>query len=674
MKATSPKKKAFKEKIITYYDSIFQGDNLNDQMPNMWAEFFLLKVNVPYLEDLINSLGPDELLKIKDNINELCSRCTSVLKEDHQIKIVNGLQTLCTLFKCVFQKKFTDFGYDVINVLVGFEEAENFMQQLIDSLCHFLVADYSVSLKNLVLKLLLILVTAVDNVSANTLMEYFMMNNIFDSIVQILGNPALRGDHGHEAILLLIILVNYRKNEFQNPYLSKLSILDDEFALNGLGLVISDVLSNSNNEFVKKKSLEEPPSGFFSSITSFVGNMFVGDDIHQPSMRSKNDAILLGLYEAVITNRNFFTVLSHVMSSTKDNSDGGGKTPVIERTVPVHVEKLDEQYNDDVQSANLMATFLHFSSISLQDTKSEEGVKTAKLCLIILNSIAEDQYANAFLHDANMAFNVPIYKINLYHRKVDLEAPVSRPLACVLLDLMVEFCVTHMMKQFPNDLYRRCVGIIHKCLCYQKRCRIRLQYCWKNLWTALMNLLKFIISHETVLIPKYNVFDLAIQIVNIFNLFITYGDTFLPSPTSYDELYYEIIRVHQIFDNLYSLALRYISSDNELKVSANKLSSCLVNVRAIIHHFAPKIDNWSQENGKSSLTETEVLDVIRGNYETLTLKLMEGLDSYARYCEQPQEGSFFTQLVRGIIHRVRGSINIANLQQSSVLEEFSTIT
>ena len=41
--------------------------------------------------------------------------------------------------------------------------------------------------------------------------------------------------------------------------------------------------------------------------------------------------------------------------------------------------------------------------------------------------------------------------------------------------------------------------------------------------------------------------------MSIFNLFITYGDTFLPSPTCYDELYYEIIRVHQIFDNLYSM-------------------------------------------------------------------------------------------------------------------------
>lgn len=47
------------------------------------------------------------------------------------------------------------------------------------------------------------------------------------------------------------------------------------------------------------------------------------------------------------------------------------------------------------------------------------------------------------------------------------------------------------------------------------------------------------------------------QIVNIFNLFITYGDTFLPNPNSYDELYYEVIRMHQVFDNLYSMGEQF---------------------------------------------------------------------------------------------------------------------
>ena len=41
--------------------------------------------------------------------------------------------------------------------------------------------------------------------------------------------------------------------------------------------------------------------------------------------------------------------------------------------------------------------------------------------------------------------------------------------------------------------------------------------------------------------------------MKIFNLFITYGDTFLPNPTTYDELYYELIRVHKVFDDLYML-------------------------------------------------------------------------------------------------------------------------
>lgn len=41
----------------------------------------------------------------------------------------------------------------------------------------------------------------------------------------------------------------------------------------------------------------------------------------------------------------------------------------------------------------------------------------------------------------------------------------------------------------------------------------------------------------------------------------------------------------------------------------------------------------------------QVHDVIRGNYDTLTLKLQENLDNYEKYVEKPKESSFFTQLV-----------------------------
>lgn len=103
------------------------------------------------------------------------------------------------------------------------------------------------------------------------------------------------------------------------------------------------------------------------------------------------------------------------------------------------------------------------------------------------------------------------------------------------------------------ELYVLCIGIIQRILCYQKKCRIRVNYVWKDLWTALISLLRFILQNENYLGKKMNIFELCIKIVNILNFFITYGDNFLPTPGSYDELYYEIIRMHQIFDNVYSM-------------------------------------------------------------------------------------------------------------------------
>lgn len=41
----------------------------------------------------------------------------------------------------------------------------------------------------------------------------------------------------------------------------------------------------------------------------------------------------------------------------------------------------------------------------------------------------------------------------------------------------------------------------------------------------------------------------------------------------------------------------------------------------------------------------QVLEVVRSNYDTLTLKLQDGLDQYERYSEQHKEAAFFKELV-----------------------------
>lgn len=670
----SPQKIKPKEKLIGIYDAFFQGKDPSLENHNFWHEFFLLKVNAEYLESVIKNMTPSELMAVKDNINLVFAQCCLSLQAgDYPLKLVNALQTLCTLVRGIYHKKMMDYGFDIINILVGFDEAELQMKILVENLNVILVGESPVSLKNLSLKLLLILLTAADNVSQNTIVEYLMINSVFESIVKILASPVGRQQHGYEAIMLLTLLVNYRKYEASNPYIVKLSILDDDLALNGLGCIISDVLTDFNRKYTMKS---EQPVGILSSISSIVGSMFVSEESSTASI-SVNNMVLLALYEAVHLNRHFFTVLSHVTTpnthSASPPTTPTSPIPVVDR--PSHVHVSDESVAQE--TSNLLVTFLTYSSIVMANVKGDDGASHAKLCFIILTCITEDQYANAFLHDINITFSVPLYKVHLYHRSGHPDVvPPSRPLACALLDLIVEFVVSHMTKNLHIDLYSKAFGIIHRTLCYQKRCRVRLAYSWGNLWTALMNFLKFILANETTLMSKVNIFNLAYKVVSIFNLFITYGDTFLPSPTCYDELYYEIIRVHQIFDNLYSMALRYSTNGTDgkqMKQCANTLAGSLVNIRAIINHFTPKIDSWAAVNHLSSLTSEQVLEVIRGNYDTLTLKLQDNLDNYEKYIEKPKESSFFTQLVRFITADVRQSIAVTNLEQFSLLKEFSSI-
>jgi Domain of unknown function (DUF1741) len=177
----------------------------------------------------------------------------------------------------------------------------------------------------------------------------------------------------------------------------------------------------------------------------------------------------------------------------------------------------------------------------------------------------------------------------------------------VTTDLIVEFILSHLMKKFPHELYELSLGVVLRVLCHQKRSRLRLALCpWKELWAALIALLKFLHGSDSALVRKFDLFALATQAVNILNLFITFGDTFLPSPQSYDDLYYEIIRMHHVFDNLHAMALRYSTGDNEFRESAVRLSAALINVRAIGQHFKPKIELWMESQKLSTPTQDQV--------------------------------------------------------------------
>ncbi len=134
-----------------------------------------------------------------------------------------------------------------------------------------------------------------------------------------------------------------------------------------------------------------------------------------------------------------------------------------------------------------------------------------------------------------------------------------------------------------------------------------------------------------MLLPRYDIFAVADEVIKIFNLFVTYGDTFLPNPITYDELYYELIRVHKVFDDFHALGeyyssillsfwlikfpllvIRRVSSGqltSHLLESGNRVLSNIVNIRSISAHFSPKIDAWTKSHDIVSVTPDQVLHI-----------------------------------------------------------------
>ena len=88
-----------------------------------------------------------------------------------------------------------------------------------------------------------------------------------------------------------------------------------------------------------------------------------------------------------------------------------------------------------------------------------------------------------------------------------------------------------------------------------------------------------------------------------------------------------------------------------------KTVSALANIKAIINHFSPKIDAWTTRNQIESITEENVLEVVRDNYDSLTLKLQEGLDSYERYnADTPKEAGFLKEVLETVVSEYRESL------------------
>ncbi|XP_052565024.1 armadillo-like helical domain-containing protein 3 isoform X8 [Culex pipiens pallens] len=306
-----------KEKIVYIFESLFRGEDVVRGYNNFWNELFL--ITPPSLEILdteIQQLDDLKMCAAKPNIILVVKKCIEMLDSDNPKRVNNSLITLSSLTFALCRKYSVtqETSENYLEYVVA--EAEDEIKSLIDKI-KVLLSESDESSFYCIKFLLPILIT--NSCGRNKIMEYIMAaNNLFEPLKKILSDPTQRLKYGNDIVILLTLLVNYRKSDRTNPYAVQLSLLDDEFALHGFGQIISTTLF----EFIRLQSTNDVTThnnSWISSFSSIVGNIFLSEEIDGKSQNIRqNTVLLLALYEAVHLNRNFITTLAttHTETST----------------------------------------------------------------------------------------------------------------------------------------------------------------------------------------------------------------------------------------------------------------------------------------------------------------------------------------------------------------------
>ncbi|KAM7532523.1 hypothetical protein Aperf_G00000132167 [Anoplocephala perfoliata] len=667
-----------KEKVVQVYEKLFAGQDITSGRAEFWDEFFLLRVNVKVLLAFFDKVSFDRIVELKVHLSRLYSECLQkALTTAHWQRIANALQTADCLLLGIFQSKnLSIFPSDKVKLLIP---SERLIPAKIDymKLCTTsFLKDWPPLLQELVIESLTIRCVLSDHINENPLFEWLMDENLFELLGTLINNTCLRHRFGVGACCLLGLISQYRWKEINNLFLLKLAHVKDEILLNSISAVISYAISESTrkyNEYVQASG------GIFSSISSMLGGRKVDG---QRQDFSVHDALLLCLYVIILQNPRFPSLLScshtHIdthqqhfqlsgsVSSGKLNDFNDGDSG-IDNFIPSPLA-LDPR--------NLMADLIEFASVVMQGVRDNpEYLNTCSLCFRIMSQATKNLSVCLFLHEYNVHFTIQLHRAHLRHRKSAvylLDRSSTNTMAAVLLDLLVEFFCTHLMKSLPFEIHKLCLDICYHLLSHQKEHSIRLDYDWRQLWKALFDLMKFVIKPGGPVICK-ETFSTLLKIVGIFNFFIVYGDCFLVGPSAYDDLYYELVRMKDPVEQLVKFADQYSAmSESGWKSLAMDLRDSINNLEAIVRHFNNKISAYVSNGSLASLTEAQVLDIIQENYASLNLRVYEDLHRHYEPAVDYVELSDDQMLVE-IVRNVRKSCVESAIAYQSRFAELAVI-
>ncbi|KAI9264667.1 hypothetical protein EDC94DRAFT_658634 [Helicostylum pulchrum] len=620
------KRPEFKEKFVELSRDVFKGPTLSS---TFWDNYLILPVNATCITQLIQSKSEESLLDLQPNLSRLFLAClgklecitTSSMSEKTRQK--NAVIILTVVIRNLFSKKRLSH-FNIISILTGLDKAEALFSKLVKSIqLHIEQSD----LRSTVLQLALVLSAGSDNVNQNGLNGYFMTNDMSLTLFKILAEEDVDENDIRDVVMLIGMLSNYNKYESRNPYLSYLTKCKQIKPFETMIDMYTSTLTSLRGRYIQLNDDEET---FSKSVVNYMSRWFSASTPSAPSeaenlqtlanLPSAQTALLLPLYDLINTN-SFFV---HTLVNT--------------------CTKLDVKYKDDPQSkVTLITSLFSFASYLFQNNRTDRTNIYSRLVLTIFLRLTEENSVMNYIAKEGSTANVRLCR----QRSPPLPLiKSSRSLFCNILDNMLLFIKHNVRKKLDLVSYKLAFSVLHRTLCFISKHKIRLDYHWIELWPTLTSVLHFNALRLEDLQSRSEFNEYLGSFISVFNMCVTYGETFLSDTKSYDNLYYEIIRATQDFIKLSEYVNRSITSKSRGDRSPTITFNEFYNIQLICNHFKPALDEWQASKNIKFPSPEQVMAIINENYATLELKPMDKLDSYVAFNEIPAEMGFFRQVLR----------------------------
>ncbi|KJZ72009.1 hypothetical protein HIM_08570 [Hirsutella minnesotensis 3608] len=618
-----PPPEVFTPKIVELYSSLLKDDEDGDKSDGFWREFFLLRPDRATLRSMLNDMTPAHVLQLDNRTRDLFSRAIETVKTGQGLAPLHALDTLTLFLSCLLSKKYPHPSSDILIVLAGIDHIDTVFTDFVGTLEGIVRNGTNLEVRHKAIEVLLA-VTA--GAYQTTLLTYLIQRDLFPSVMKFMQESDTAGQV-LGPFVLLGLLANYNKFEFQNPYQLRLNDFVNESAIQKIVHCVGYTCQALRSDYVDVQ--EDLPEGWtFSSTLTMIG---LGAMLPGPKPEKKpvydaqtakemfmnlpgeNAAVLLAAYDFCHANKLFCFNLVTL------NGEEGKEQPI--------------------------ASYLGLTSYLLQHAYlSTRTTDYAHLNLMVFRQLMEDPVICKRICSDESKTSVRLCRQRQPYLPV---VKGERVMAACVLDTMIDGINHNMRKRLDVSLYTLCVGIMLRIISYLSRSRTRLQYHWSELFRSLLSLIRFLTSYAPDLKELPHLDTLLDHVVNLLALSLSAGEAFLPTPAAYDDLFYKVIESGEVlakFKESYRLQNR----------KSNSIDT-LINVSTHYKQMLTEAGGSSSKKKLSNLTTHQVTEVIKQGYETLSIQAKEGLDTWDRFREA-DERSLLKKMARTSVVDVRAMI------------------